>query len=239
MVFNDNLGVLEGIRAQLGMDQDRLNEMLEASEPDSNVPYLVISINDRHLWFKKGDSVLFDAPVATASGKTLVSSASGKTYRFATPRGRLPIIEKEENPAWIPPDWHYMEQARNRGLGVIQLHRGQQIEGADGSVYFAQGSNIVKQSPDGSTAPVNAAVEGRELVVNGKIVIPPFGTNQRRYKDVLGTRRLKMPDGYAVHGTNNPSSIGQAVSHGCIRLLNEDIEKLYPMVPVGTMVYIY
>ena len=83
------------------------------------------------------------------------------------------------------------------------------------------------------------ASDGREIVVNGNIIIPPFGTNQRRYKGVLGTRRLLLGDGYALHGTNNPSSIGQAVSHGCVRLRNEDIEKLYEMVDVGTPVYIY
>ena len=40
-------------------------------------------------------------------------------------------------------------------------------------------------------------------------------------------------------GTNQPASVGRAVSHGCVRLRNEDIAKLYAMVPVGTPVYIY
>ena len=43
----------------------------------------------------------------------------------------------------------------------------------------------------------------------------------------------------AIHGTNEDHLIGQAVSHGCVRLLNEDIAKLYEMVPIGTPVYIY
>lgn len=42
-----------------------------------------------------------------------------------------------------------------------------------------------------------------------------------------------------MHGTNNPASIGQAVSHGCIRLRNEDIAQLYHVVSVGTPVFIY
>ncbi|MFM8566681.1 MAG: L,D-transpeptidase [Gemmatimonadota bacterium] len=41
-----------------------------------------------------------------------------------------------------------------------------------------------------------------------------------------------------MHGTNVPSSIGQAVSYGCIRLRNSDIQALTPLVPVGTPVYI-
>ena len=55
----------------------------------------------------------------------------------------------------------------------------------------------------------------------------------------LGTHRLNLGNGYALHGTNQPASVGRAVSHGCVRLRNEDIAKLYAMVPVGTPVYIY
>src|SRR5450756_1480408 len=81
--------------------------------------------------------------------------------------------------------------------------------------------------------------QGKEIVVNGNIVIPPYGTTARRYMGVMGTRRLELGDGYGIHGTDHPESIGQSVSHGCVRLRNEDIERLYPMVAVGTPVYIY
>ena len=41
-----------------------------------------------------------------------------------------------------------------------------------------------------------------------------------------------------IHGTNHPQSIGQAVSEGCVRLHNPDIEELYWTVPIGTPVSI-
>lgn len=44
--------------------------------------------------------------------------------------------------------------------------------------------------------------------------------------------------GYGIHGTDNPWSVGRILSNGCIRLYPEDIEKLYPDVPKGTMVEI-
>ena len=44
--------------------------------------------------------------------------------------------------------------------------------------------------------------------------------------------------GYLLHGTNDPGSIGQIVTHGCIRLHNKDIETLFQQVSVGTPVYI-
>ena len=69
--------------------------------------------------------------------------------------------------------------------------------------------------------------------------LPPYGTNQRKYMGVLGTHRLEMGDGYGIHGTDAPESIGKSASHGCVRMLNADIDKLYDMVGVGTAVYIY
>jgi lipoprotein-anchoring transpeptidase ErfK/SrfK len=43
---------------------------------------------------------------------------------------------------------------------------------------------------------------------------------------------------YAIHGTNNPKSIGGFVSHGCIRMYNADIMELYERVNLGTKVVV-
>ncbi len=239
MVFNDNLSVLEQVKGKLGESNDSLTRL--ASENPvvaADQAYLVVSIEDRELWYKRGNEVLFHTQVATGSGKTLVASGGAKTYKFETPRGRLKVQGKEIDPAWVPPDWHFHEQANKRGLGLARMDRSSVIPAGGGAVVRVRGSDLVKEFPDGRSVALEAT-DGREIVVNGNIVIPPFGTNQRRYKGVLGTRRLLLGDGYALHGTNVPSSIGQAVSHGCVRLRNEDIEKLYEMVAVGTPVYIY
>ncbi len=51
--------------------------------------------------------------------------------------------------------------------------------------------------------------------------------------------RLSVPwGGYGIHGTNNPKSIGKAVSHGCIRMYNRDVIEIYPLTPIGTPVEI-
>ena len=49
--------------------------------------------------------------------------------------------------------------------------------------------------------------------------------------------RLGIP-GYLIHGTNKPLGVGMQVSHGCVRMLPEDIEQLFPEVGVGTPVHI-
>lgn len=55
----------------------------------------------------------------------------------------------------------------------------------------------------------------------------------------VGTRWLGLSQkGYGIHGTNAPRSIGRAASHGCIRLRNRDMEKLFTMLRVGDAVEI-
>ena len=43
---------------------------------------------------------------------------------------------------------------------------------------------------------------------------------------------------YGIHGTNKPSSIGRAVSHGCVRMFNKDVIEVFNLVPIGTVVKI-
>jgi L,D-transpeptidase ErfK/SrfK len=53
----------------------------------------------------------------------------------------------------------------------------------------------------------------------------------------LGTRWMGLSaKGYGIHGTNVPSSIGKAASHGCIRMRQQDLEELFDLVKVGTTV---
>src|SRR5512141_1110962 len=74
MVFNDNLGVLEEVKAKLGTSSDSLNHLVgENPVVSATTPYIVVSIEEHHLWYKRGNEILFDAPVATGSGKSLVS----------------------------------------------------------------------------------------------------------------------------------------------------------------------
>jgi L,D-transpeptidase ErfK/SrfK len=74
-----------------------------------------------------------------------------------------------------------------------------------------------------------AAAEGRSL----PDVVPPGPDNP------LGgfALRLGIP-GYLIHGTNRPFGVGMRVTHGCIRMLPEDIARLFERVAVGTPVRI-
>lgn len=63
--------------------------------------------------------------------------------------------------------------------------------------------------------------------------IPPGPDNP------LGTRALNLnASGIRIHGTSNDASIGDAASHGCVRMHRWDVEDLYPRVDVGTPVIV-
>jgi len=60
----------------------------------------------------------------------------------------------------------------------------------------------------------------------------------------LGARALYLYQGetdtlYRIHGTNAPRSIGQAVSSGCVRLLNDEVIDLYDRIQLGTKVIVF
>jgi L,D-transpeptidase ErfK/SrfK len=57
----------------------------------------------------------------------------------------------------------------------------------------------------------------------------------------LGAYAMRLgitPGAYLIHGTNNPIAVGMAITHGCIRMYPEDIEALFPIVPVNTPVWL-
>lgn len=112
----------------------------------------------------------------------------------------------------------------DRQLAVIQ----------DGEVIatfsVAVGADITP-SPTGEFRVVNR-VENPTYYPPGTVI--PAGKN-----NPLGTRWLGLSQkGYGIHGTNSPKSIGRAASHGCIRLRNRDVEKLFTLVRVGDTVKI-
>ncbi|MFA6384571.1 MAG: L,D-transpeptidase family protein [Candidatus Omnitrophota bacterium] len=58
-------------------------------------------------------------------------------------------------------------------------------------------------------------------------------------ENILGTRWLGLTkEGYGIHGTTDPKSLGNQVTAGCVRMANQDVEELYNIVPVGVEVTI-
>jgi L,D-transpeptidase ErfK/SrfK len=78
----------------------------------------------------------------------------------------------------------------------------------------------------------------KEHLANGDplpAVVPPGPDNP------LGDFAMRLAVGggsYMLHGTNNPMAVGMAITHGCIRMYPEDVAALFPLVPVGTKVWL-
>lgn len=92
----------------------------------------------------------------------------------------------------------------------------------------------------------NTLVKQYPVAVGKSTTLTPLGHWTITMKGLWGEQfgghfmQLSVPWGtYGIHGTDKPWSIGQAVSHGCVRMYNKDAEDLYNTITVGTPVYIY
>lgn len=197
---------------------------------------ILVSTNERRLHLIIGGDTVMDVPVGIGMGTDF--EYEGRKFRFETPTGRRRVLAKAEAPVWTVPDWHYMEKAAHRGLELVRLKDGDEIELSDGSHIVVRDGEVGRVNHFGNFW---AFTPGTEIIFDGRIFMPPFGTAQRRVPEALGPYKLELGDGYLLHGTNpfNEDTVGGAVSHGCIRLTNEDIDRLYHLVDVGTPVFIY
>jgi hypothetical protein len=211
-------------------------EAIRRAAADGSERRIVISIKDKRLWLLEGRDTLMSAAVAV--GMNSGFTYNNRRFHFATPQGRHRVLAKETEPVWVPPDWHYYEKAKARGLEAVHLKPGDKYELSDGSFIEVRGDQVGRTNQFGNFWPWTP---GMELIFDGKIFIPPIRSAQRRIPDALGGHKLALGDGYMIHGTHvyNEDSIGTAASHGCVRMRNDDVEKLYGMVRVGVPVYIY
>ena len=69
--------------------------------------------------------------------------------------------------------------------------------------------------------------------------IPSANDPSRWETGTLGAYKMEIGDGYMIHGTIYKRRMGMSVTHGCIRLLDDDLEAVYKAMEVGSKVYIY
>jgi lipoprotein-anchoring transpeptidase ErfK/SrfK len=214
---------------------------------------IVVSTAENRLYVRRAGKTIFQAVCSTGKGTTL-TDASGHSMLFETPTGKFRIIRKEENPMWVPPDWHFIEEARKKGKRLVRLEPGTSIDVATGApagdeegvhnwgprhhswVLTVRRNTVVEIGPDGRERELPP---GEVIEAGGAIVVPPHGTPQRKFDKVLGKYRLNLGGGYGIHGTMYPGQLGRSVTHGCVRLGDADIEKLFSMANVGDQVLIY
>ncbi|MGE5549867.1 MAG: LysM peptidoglycan-binding domain-containing protein [Bacteroidota bacterium] len=106
---------------------------------------------------------------------------------------------------------------------AIEVNLGERI------LRLLQGGSVTAAYPCAIGKPATPTPTGTFSILNK--AVDPGGA--------FGTRWLGVtPDGIGIHGTNAPPSIGLAVSNGCLRMYNQDVEALFPQVNVGDPVVI-
>lgn len=112
---------------------------------------------------------------------------------------------------------------------------------ADRKLAVVEDGRVVKIYPAAVGADATPSPTGVFTIANrmpnptwygprGKVVTPGKA-------NPLGTRWMGLSrKGYGIHGTNNQSSVGHNVSHGCIRMRKADVEELFELVKVGDVV---
>jgi lipoprotein-anchoring transpeptidase ErfK/SrfK len=126
--------------------------------------------------------------------------------------------------------------------GAAPVNRVVLVSIPDRKLAVIENGNVVATFPVAVGAAASPSPTGEFQIVNrvsnptyyrpGTVI--PSGKN-----NPVGTRWVGLSQkGYGIHGTNAPRSVGHAASHGCIRLGNRDIEKLFTMVQVGDVVQI-
>lgn len=105
-------------------------------------------------------------------------------------------------------------------------------EGQVLKVYPVAVGAAVTPSPTGKLKIINKVI-GPTYYHQGKVIAPGKS-------NPLGDRWMGLSQkGYGIHGTNVPSSIGKAASHGCIRMGKHDVEELFDLARVGDAVEIH
>lgn len=121
--------------------------------------------------------------------------------------------------------------------------------------YCSSGSYTLLKTEEGDKEWIFKTPRGR-LTIQGKITNPvwrkpdwafveeglpvPGPTHPSRYEfGVLGKYAMTLGDGYLIHGTLYQRQLGMPVTHGCIRLGDEDLEAVFRSLSVGSRVYIY
>jgi lipoprotein-anchoring transpeptidase ErfK/SrfK len=113
----------------------------------------------------------------------------------------------------------------------------------DRTLAVIENNEVVEVFAVAVGAPKSPSPTGTFTIVNrvanptyyhpGKVIAPGP-------QNPIGTRWIGLNQkGYGIHGTDEPSSIGYAKSHGCIRLRNADVERLFERVRTGDVVELH
>jgi lipoprotein-anchoring transpeptidase ErfK/SrfK len=127
-------------------------------------------------------------------------------------------------------------------VGATAVRRTVLVSIPDRKLALIEGERVIAQFPIAVGAAASPSPTGEFQIVN-RITNPTYyhagSVIASGKNNPIGTRWVGLSQkGYGIHGTNAPRSVGHAASHGCIRLRNRDMERLFSMLRVGDEVQI-
>ncbi|MCU0302501.1 MAG: L,D-transpeptidase [Thermoanaerobaculales bacterium] len=153
-----------------------------------------------------------------------------RRLRRQPPRGLIVVIDTARGRLWLERGGEVLREAAcSAGSGTVLVEPGNRVWVFD--TPTGERRVIEKRRNPVWIKPDWAFVEEGTL--------PPEDWRARRDDVSLGDYALSLGDGYLIHGTLFQSLLGQPVTHGCIRLGDEDLEYVWQTVGVGTRVYLY
>lgn len=143
--------------------------------------YIVVDTGGNRLYVKNANEITRECLISSGSGNVLEDTSAGRKWVFDTPRGEFSVKSKALAPAWIKPDWAFVEE----------------------------GEKAPKKYSD------------------------------RVERGVLGDYALGFGNGYFIHGTLYTRMLGRNVTHGCIRMGDDDLAAVFKVAPMGTKLFIF
>ncbi len=133
-------------------------------------------------------------------------------------------------------------QSSSRSPATQRVQRVVLVSIADRRLAVMEDRKVLASFPVAVGAAVSPSPTGEFEIVN-RVANPAYYHDgvvvEASENSPVGTRWIGLNlKGFGIHGTNAPRSIGRAASHGCIRLSNRDVERLYAMLRVGDLVSI-
>lgn len=141
--------------------------------------------------------------------------------------GAILLVSISVYPFFVAP------QPPNGGTSIV-------INKAINRLYLYEEGRLVGKYPVATGKEVGLTPEGDLIIVTKEANDQGLGQDGIFGTRWLGLRTPDAPDGskYGIHGTNEPDSIGDHASAGCVRVSKSDLEQIYHRVPVGTLVRI-
>jgi lipoprotein-anchoring transpeptidase ErfK/SrfK len=161
--------------------------------------------------------------------ETAITKLQAKLDKF-TPSEAYIVINTSDNHFFLFKDKQLIRE------GMCSTGKNEKLvsEQGDNTFYTPKGVRKVQRK---QTDPVWA--KPNWAFIEEGLPIPPAGDASRYEKGTLGKYKLELGNGYMIHGTIYKRFIGQSVTHGCIRMLDEDLEAVYNTLAIGSKVYIY